>query len=220
MLSSGCSELGTGSSNSPCSAIESFRLQLGDDKGRMRDCTMKWLSIIAALLLTCQTAAAKSGVSPAAAIPIVSHWVKFSDPQEQAFQVGVPQGWKVAGGTTRRNALRYRIWVETVSRDGGTIVAINDPNEWSYVIPTPLLAMAGFGEGRPLQRRGRHGLGGLFGPALWRPRTAFAAPGFSSAFATSNAKPVVVSSQAPSVLIMALRDNLAMLTLRWRARRF
>jgi hypothetical protein len=147
ILSSDCSQIGTGSSHSPRSAIESFRLQLGDDTGRMRDFTMRWLGIIAALLLMCESAAAKSGVSPAAAIPIVSHWVKFSDPQEQAFQVDVPQGWKVAGGTTRRNALQYRSWVETVSPDGGTIVAINDPNEWSYVIPTPLLAMAGFGEG-------------------------------------------------------------------------
>jgi hypothetical protein len=107
---------------------------------------MKWLCIVAALALLAQTAAAQTGVR-AAAIPIVRKWTKFNDPQEGAFQVDVPQGWKVAGGTIRRNALQYRSWVNATSPDGATIVAINDPNEWSYVIPIPLLAASGFAEG-------------------------------------------------------------------------
>ena len=56
---------------------------------------MKWLSIVAALVLLAQTAAAQTGVR-AAAIPIVRKWTKFSDPQEGAFQVDVPQGWKIS----------------------------------------------------------------------------------------------------------------------------
>jgi hypothetical protein len=81
---------------------------------------------------------------PVAALPIVQHWVRFVDPQEMAFQVELPQGWQNSGGTARRNALQFRTWVATKSPDGLTIVAINDPREWSYIAPSPLLAAAGF----------------------------------------------------------------------------
>ena len=81
---------------------------------------------------------------PVAALPIVQHWVRFVDPQEMAFQVELPQGWQNSGGTARRNALQFRTWVASKSLDGLTIVAINDPREWSYIAPSPLLAAAGF----------------------------------------------------------------------------
>jgi hypothetical protein len=103
-----------------------------------------WLTA-ATLLLFCGAAA--QSARPVAAIPIVRHWIRFVDPQEQAFAAEVPQGWRVLGGTVRRNALQFRSWVNATSPDGATILAINDPNEWSYVIPTPMLAMAGFGVG-------------------------------------------------------------------------
>jgi hypothetical protein len=84
---------------------------------------------------------------PVAALPMVQNWVRFVDPQEMAFQVDLPKGWQNAGGTARRNALQFRNWVSTISPDGLTIVAINDPREWSYITPSPLLAMAGFRPG-------------------------------------------------------------------------
>lgn len=116
-------------------------------KAGRRCVTPRQLRIFAAIvLLTCGSAAAQSA-RPVAAIPLVRQWVKFVDPQEQAFEVDVPRGWKNIGGTVRRNALQFRSWVNATSPDGATIVAINDPNEWSYVIPTPMLAMAGFGAG-------------------------------------------------------------------------
>jgi hypothetical protein len=111
------------------------------------EAAMKWLGLVAALLaLMCGTAAAQTPV-PVAAIPVVRNWVKFIDPQERAFEADVPQGWKVVGGTMRRNALQFRSFVNATSPDGQTILALNDPNEGSYVIPTPMLAMAGFGVG-------------------------------------------------------------------------
>ena len=82
-----------------------------------------------------------------AALPIVKEWVRFSDPQEGAFQADVPKGWKVEGGTFRRNALQYRNWLRTLSPDGATTIVLNDPSEGAYVVPTQLLAMAGFREG-------------------------------------------------------------------------
>jgi hypothetical protein len=91
-------------------------------------------------------AEAQTGV-PVAALPLVQERVTFVDPQEGAFFAQVPRGWKTQGGTVRRNALQYRNWLSTTSPDGATILAINDPNEWAYVIPSQMLATAGFREG-------------------------------------------------------------------------
>jgi hypothetical protein len=84
---------------------------------------------------------------PVAAIPLVEHWQTFTDPNEGAFDLEMPQGWKLSGGTLRRTALQYRTWASAISPDGETILAINDPLEGSYVTPSPMLAMAGFQPG-------------------------------------------------------------------------
>jgi hypothetical protein len=107
---------------------------------------MKRIAILAAFMLVAGRLEAQTP-EPVASLPLVQSWIKFSDPQEGAFAVAVPQGWKAAGGTVRRNALQYRSWVSASAPDGETILAINDPEEWSYVVPTPMLAAAGFREG-------------------------------------------------------------------------
>jgi hypothetical protein len=84
---------------------------------------------------------------PVAAVPVVRHWQVFTDPNEGAFQVEMPQGWKVSGGTSRRNALQFRSWASAISPDGATILGLNDPTEPSYVAPSPMLAAAGFRPG-------------------------------------------------------------------------
>jgi len=95
---------------------------------------MKWLAVAAALLVTAGNASAQSS-RLVAAIPVVRKWVTFSDPQENAFQVEVPQGWKDIGGTRRWNALQYRAWATALSPDGATILSVGDPNELSYATP-------------------------------------------------------------------------------------
>lgn len=90
-----------------------------------------------------QPVATDQAGAPVAAIPLVEHWTKLRDAQENAFTVDVPQNWKDTGGTARRNALQYRNWVSAISPDGATLIAINDPNEWSYIAPSPMLAAAG-----------------------------------------------------------------------------
>jgi hypothetical protein len=107
---------------------------------------MKRIAVLAAIMLVAGKLEAQTP-EPVASLPLVQSWIKFSDPQENAFAVAVPQGWKAAGGTVRRNALQYRSWVSASAPDGETILAINDPEEWSYVVPTPMLASAGFREG-------------------------------------------------------------------------
>lgn len=84
------------------------------------------------------------GGYPAAAIPVVQHWQVFSDPNEGAFRVEMPQGWKLSGGTVRHNALQFRNWASAISPDGATSLGLNDPVEPSYIAPSPLLAAAGF----------------------------------------------------------------------------
>ncbi len=88
-----------------------------------------------------------AATAPVAAIPLVEHWAKYWDPQESAFSVEMPQNWKNTGGTARRNALQFRNWVSAMSPDGSTVIGINDPNEWSYIEPSPMLAAAGLGVG-------------------------------------------------------------------------
>jgi hypothetical protein len=84
------------------------------------------------------------GLAPVPAVPIVDNWDKFIDPREHAFSLDVPQNWQITGGTVRRNALQFRNWVSAISPDGQTVIAINDPTEWSYIAPSPLLEMSGF----------------------------------------------------------------------------
>lgn len=108
---------------------------------------MRWL-IALVLLLGAPSSGALAQVPsqavPVAALPIPQAWTTFQDPQELAFSLDVPQNWQVQGGTVRHNALQFRNWVQVVSPDGGTIIALNDPGQPSYVVPSPLLAMAGF----------------------------------------------------------------------------
>lgn len=99
------------------------------------------------LALLAVTAAGARAAEPVAALPMVRDWVRFTDPQERAFTIDVPRHWKVEGGTARWNALQYRFWLRATSPDGNTILAVNDPAEPFFVVPTPTLAGAGFHEG-------------------------------------------------------------------------
>ena len=93
-----------------------------------------WIAFL--LLLSAAAAVAQSAAGrPVAAMPLVSHWQTFADPNEGAFQVDVPAGWKNSGGTNRWNALQYRSWVAAVSPDGATILAIGDSDQLSYATP-------------------------------------------------------------------------------------
>ena len=106
---------------------------------------MNRFALAIALALSCDAAHAQT---PLPALPLVQQWVRFTDPKERAFSIDVPAGWQVQGGTARWNALQYRMWLSVVTPDGRTRLGINDPAEPFYIVPTPVLANAGFREGR------------------------------------------------------------------------
>lgn len=106
---------------------------------------MKQACLVLIVLLSSTAASAqRTTAQPVAAMPVVQHWQVFSDPNEGAFQVEMPQRWKLSGGTLRHNALQFRSWASAISPDDATILALNDPTEPSYVAPSAMLAAAGF----------------------------------------------------------------------------
>lgn len=83
---------------------------------------------------------------PVAALPFI-RWQQFVDPYEGSFSMAAPAGWQVSGGIARRNALQYWFWLTAVSPDGNTVIAFGDASSQSFILPTPMLAAAGMGEG-------------------------------------------------------------------------
>jgi hypothetical protein len=80
-------------------------------------------------------------------------FVNWNDPREGAFSVGVPQGWRVIGGTYRLSATDVRYALAMGSPDGQVRATIGDSSIGLFIPPSQMLAMAGLREG------GYYGLG-------------------------------------------------------------
>jgi len=104
---------------------------------------MRWIAPLLVMTMTLPQIA-QSQQAPVPALPIAGQWTTFRDPEEQAFALEVPEGWQVQGGTGRRSSLQYRPWVQAAAPDANTIIALNDPGELSFAVPTQSLAMAGY----------------------------------------------------------------------------
>jgi len=74
-------------------------------------------------------------------------FVRWQDPNEHAFDVGVPQDWNVRGGMQRFAAVDTRFGVEAVSPDGQIRVYVGDAGVPPHTLPNPLLDAGGFTEG-------------------------------------------------------------------------
>jgi hypothetical protein len=74
-------------------------------------------------------------------------FVNWNDPREGAFSVGVPQGWRVIGGTYRLSATDVRYALAMGSPDGQVRATIGDSNIGLFIQPSQMLAMAGLREG-------------------------------------------------------------------------
>jgi len=82
----------------------------------------------------------------AAAKPAIA-FDRWTDPNEQAFSVEVPRGWKTAGGSARFASVDVRSGVRTESPDGNAWVFSGDTDIPPFTPPSQMLAMAGFREG-------------------------------------------------------------------------
>jgi hypothetical protein len=91
------------------------------------------------------------------ATPLVTRYVSFEDPLEQAFRIEVPADWRTVGGLARRSALQFNAFLRSLSPDMMTYLFIGEPTLLSFVPPTPWRAKLHYTEGSLFDS----GLGGL-----------------------------------------------------------
>jgi hypothetical protein len=84
--------------------------------------------------LSCQTLAptpANAGMNPGDNVS----WTRFTDPNENAFSIDVPAGWKVQGGMVRRNALDVSAFLRALAPDGSSMILMGDPGPAVFRLP-------------------------------------------------------------------------------------
>ena len=60
-------------------------------------------------------------------------WVKFTDPNEHAFTIDVPDGWETAGGAVRRNAWDVSGFLRMIAPDRSMMMLVSDPGpQWFH----------------------------------------------------------------------------------------
>ena len=74
-------------------------------------------------------------------------WSEFADPSEHAFTMQVPAGWRVQGGTVRKNVIEIPMGVTATSPDGDITLFYGDPSVPTYSVPARITAMAGLRPG-------------------------------------------------------------------------
>lgn len=62
-------------------------------------------------------------------------WTQFADPNEQAFTMNVPKGWRVQGGLVRRNPVDFSLFLRALSPDGATLLILGDPGPAVFHTP-------------------------------------------------------------------------------------
>ncbi|MDZ4835523.1 MAG: hypothetical protein SGJ27_17245 [Candidatus Melainabacteria bacterium] len=75
-------------------------------------------------------------------------FIPFKDPNEGAFTVEVPEGWRTEGGLGRAGAIDVRPWVRTVSPDGMITAFIGDGKIPPFTMPSAQGTSLGFGLGK------------------------------------------------------------------------
>jgi hypothetical protein len=97
-------------------------------------------------------------------------FTRFQDPNEGAFTVDVPLGWKVEGGLVRKSSLDLRNYTWVTSPDGSTIIRLRDPTLGGFCIPDQGLARARIYEGMTYTP----GLGNVYLVSRYLPGPQFA----------------------------------------------
>jgi hypothetical protein len=55
------------------------------------------------------------------------NWIRFDDPNEHAFSLDVPAGWKVQGGLVRRGPVDLSMFLRALSPDDAIMLILGDP---------------------------------------------------------------------------------------------
>lgn len=84
---------------------------------------------------------------PAEAAVTAPRYRAWTDPQEQAFTVEVPSGWRVEGGVNRMAPVDVRPAWALTDPSGAIRVWSGDAQIPPFTLPSPLLSAAGFGIG-------------------------------------------------------------------------
>lgn len=97
-------------------------------------------------------------------------YVRWTEPNERAYTIEVPEGWQVQGGLFRFSSLDVRGELNLRSPDGATTIFAGDKSLPTFTVPTQTLAMTGFREGMPYSP----GYGSTFIVNRYIPGPAFA----------------------------------------------
>jgi len=95
-------------------------------------------------------------------------YVAWQDPNEQAFTVEVPEGWKVTGGLIRRNAVDPRGCLQIASPEGDVVISSGDATVPTFTLP-------GFSQFFPEGSDYSPGYGVVMKVMRYKPGTQFAA---------------------------------------------
>jgi hypothetical protein len=119
-------------------------------------------------------------------------YTRFADPNEGAFTLDVPAGWKAEGGMKRHSTLDVRPAVYAASPDGGTVIRLGDWDLGTFTEPNQALAMAGMREG------------GTYSPGygnVWQIRRYMPGPQFAQEYVAKLAR----DTQAGNVQIKTVK---------------
>jgi hypothetical protein len=78
-----------------------------------------------------------------------SPWARFVDPNEKAYSLDVPQGWRVVGGIQRRSPMQPHSVLTLDSPGGATHIVLGNVDAFTYSVLTPMSMKLGFREGSP-----------------------------------------------------------------------
>jgi hypothetical protein len=113
---------------------------------RRREIEESFTRILASVRLTGQPEARGHGdAAPRSGVA----FVPFPDPNEGAFTLDVPKGWRVNGGLVRKAPVDTRSAVVASSPDNAIHLRIGDVDLPTFSLPTPQLLQLGFREGSP-----------------------------------------------------------------------
>jgi len=85
------------------------------------------VAALTAMLLLHAQAGPASSAPPA--------WTQFADPNDHAFTIDVPKGWRVQGGLVKRNPVDVSMFLRAISPDGGTMLILGDPGPATFHTP-------------------------------------------------------------------------------------